>query len=425
MKNGRIVIVGNGGAAVSAAQAARISGYSGEIHIISDVNAPAFNPMLSPYYLKGDITWDRCFPYGNNFYREYDITCHFAARVVSLDAVNQQVVTIGGKTFSYDRCLIATGAGPVIPPIPGLKDSSRAFPLRTAASVADMENAIGFAKRVAVLGASLVGLKVAEVLCKKKINVVLLDVVEQVLPNGAHPSSAGFLKEYFQEHGADVRLGCTMEGMEGTSEHAACRFSDYSIEEVDFVAVCTGVRPNIDFIDTHQVEIGQAVLTDERMQTTARNLYAAGDASQGLNLFTGKYEWMGTWGSACRQGRVAGCNMAGEDAYYPGSIRENISPFFDWTYAQIGDVQPQGKEAQCIITGDPRKRGHCVLAFDQDILVGVNLINCTHLAGKLRRAIFQKWRWGDYLDDLDKNISEDRLEIILNKMTDSFCRYPI
>ena len=93
------------------------------------------------------------------------------------------------------------------------------------------------------------GLKVAEILSKKAVKVILLDVVDQMLPRGAHPSSAAYLRTYFEEHGVDVRLGCTMEGMEGTSEGVTCHFPDDIIEEADFVAVCTGVRPNVDFID--------------------------------------------------------------------------------------------------------------------------------------------------------------------------------
>ena len=73
-----------------AAKAARTSGHQGEIHLVSDTNAPAFNPMLSPYYLKGVIPWEHCFPFGQGFYGDYNITCHFDAPAESLDAINQQ-----------------------------------------------------------------------------------------------------------------------------------------------------------------------------------------------------------------------------------------------------------------------------------------------------------------------------------------------
>jgi len=423
VKKGRIVILGNGGAAASAAKAARTSGYRGKIHLVSDTDGPAFNPMLSPYYLKGIVSWDHCFPFGKAFYRDHDIACHFDAGAESLDTANQHVILTTGKRLAYDKCLIATGANPIIPPVPGLKDSPRVFPLRTAASVRKLEDALGSARRVVTLGASLVGLKVAEILIKRKIAVILLDVVDQVLPRGAHPLSAALLRTYLEEQGVDVRLGCAMEGMEGGPEGVACRFPDNIVEEADFVALCTGVRPNLAFVDAGQVEVDKAIVVNERMETSADNLYAAGDVSQGMNLLSGKHEWLGTWGHACLQGRIAGENMAGGNAAYPGSIAQNISPFFDWTYAQAGDVQPEGKDVRYLTFGDPRRGGHGILAFQHDTLVGFNLINCTHLAGKLRQAVVQRQPWGIYGEPVNTMVTKQALEKVLAEMTDRFLQF--
>jgi 3-phenylpropionate/trans-cinnamate dioxygenase ferredoxin reductase subunit len=90
-----------------------------------------------------------------------------------------------------------------------------------------------------VLGTSFVGLKVAEILTKRHIRVILLDVADQVLPRGAHPISAAIIRTNFEGHGVDVRLGCTMDGMEGAGEGVTCHFTDDVIKEVDFVVVCT------------------------------------------------------------------------------------------------------------------------------------------------------------------------------------------
>jgi NADH dehydrogenase FAD-containing subunit len=125
VQKGRIVILGNGGAAASAAKAARTSGFRGEIHLVSDTDGPAFNPMLSPYYLKGLVSWSHCFPFGATFYRDYDIACHFTAAAESLDDVNQRVTLTTGEMLAYDKCLIATGAASILPLVPGLIGASR------------------------------------------------------------------------------------------------------------------------------------------------------------------------------------------------------------------------------------------------------------------------------------------------------------
>lgn len=392
MPEDRLVILGNGGAAVSAAAAARRCGHRGEIHLVSDTEGPAFNPMLSPYFLKGKIPWERCFPFGANFYRDHDITCHFGAPVESLDAVNQRIFTAAGRTLTYDRCLLATGAAPFVPPVPGLRESKRALPLRTAASTRKLAETIRTVRKAVVLGASLVGMKMAEILVKTGVAVILLDVVDQVLPRGTHPAAAAVLRAYLEKQGVDVRLGCTLEGMEGANEEVVCHFSSDVIETADIVVVCTGVRPNIEFLDRRQVQVKAAVLADERMRTTAENLYAAGDVSQAVNRISGRHEWLGTWGAACSQGRTAGWQMAGRAAVYPGTLAENISPFFDWCYAQLGDIQPPGEAVRHVAFGDPERGGYGLLAFCDGTLTGANLINCTRYAGTLRRAILLKCR---------------------------------
>ncbi|MBN2061997.1 MAG: NAD(P)/FAD-dependent oxidoreductase [Deltaproteobacteria bacterium] len=417
MENGCFVILGNGGAAIFASEAIRSAGYAGELHIVSDAITPAFNPMLSPYYLKGVIPWEGCFPFGSRFYDRHDITCHFDAPAEFLDMTNQRVNLVNGKQISYDRCLIATGASPVMPPVPGLRESSRAYPLRSAESVKNLQKAMRSAKKVIVLGASLVGLKVAEVMSKNAIKVIVMDIASQLLPNGASPSSAEFIRTYFEEHGVDFRLGCSIEGMEDLPDGGImCHFSDNTREKADFMAVCTGVRPNLNFIEPDGIEMKQAVLVDERMKTNRENLYAAGDVSQGYNLITGKQEWLGTWGNACCQGRVAGYNMAGKDGTYQGSIPQNISPFFSWAYAQLGDVQRCGEFVSHIAFGDPGNGGYCLLCFEKDVLIGANLINCTDLAGKIRTIITLKRPWGNFIRDAEVLSEKIGFEKILYKI---------
>jgi len=393
MLSPRLLILGNGGAAVNAIKAARLAGHHGEICQVADISGPAFNPMLSPYFLKGTIAWDNCFPFGSDFYQHYDVNCHFGSRVEALDAENRLARLANGKQLSYDRCLIATGADSVIPPVPGLKDSPHAFPLRTPQSALRLKQVMQESKKAVVLGASLVGVKVAEILNRQHVDVILLDVADKMLTGGAHATSAAFLEEYFSQQGVDVRLGCGLEGLEGTSEGVCCFFPESIIEEADFVAVCTGIRPNLEFLDPAQIEIGDAILVDEQMRTSVEGLYAAGDVCQGLNRLSGKREWMGTWGNACYQGRTAGFNMAGKYTAYPGALPQHISPFFDWTYAQVGDVQRQGENVHSEFHGNPFDGMYRVVTYDNDIPVGVNLFNCLDGLGEMKKAITDQTGW--------------------------------
>ena len=208
----RILILGNGGAAAHAIMAARRAGFEGEIHLVSDTDNPAFNPMLAPYYLKGALAWKHCFPFGPDFYQKYHVIGHFGSAVKHLDAAEKTALLANGKKISYSKCLLATGASPIIPPIPGLQGSPCTFPLRTADSALKIQDAMQSAQKVIVLGASLVGVRVAEILHKKGVDVILLDVAPQIMPGGAHSWAAKMLQGYIEEQGIDVRIGCSLEG---------------------------------------------------------------------------------------------------------------------------------------------------------------------------------------------------------------------
>lgn len=397
MKPRHLVILGNGGASINAIKAIRSTGYVGEILQISDTLGPSFNPMLSPYYLKGEITWNECFPFGDDFYKRHDVTCRFGVKVKSLDAINKKIYFSDSEYLDYDKCLIATGASPVIPPIPGLDESSKILTLRTAEDTKDIEKVLNSAKKITIMGASLVGVKLAEILSKNSVKTMLLDIVPQVLPKGAHPETALSLEKYFAQHGIEMRLGCTLDRLEENSKETICFLPGEVREEVDFVAVCAGIMPNIDFIDKSQVEVEDAILVDQMMRTSAEDLYAAGDACQGVNTQTGKKEYLGTWGNACYQGRTAGFNMAGRFTAYAGIIPQYISPFFDWTYAQMGDVSREGNNTEILTEGDPFKGYYRLLAFENNILIGANLINCENEVGITRNAIIRRLSKEEFL----------------------------
>lgn len=395
--------------------AARSFGHSGPIHLVSDANGPAFNPMLSPYYLKGKIPWHRCFPFGEEIYCKCEAICHWNARVESLDAKNKTVFLAGNGKLQYDRCLVATGARPVVPPVPGLRDAPAVFTLRTAAQARIMEKAIGSAKRVVVLGGSLVGVKVAEILRQRNVGVVLIDVAEQILPHSAHPLAAAMLEKYFREKGMEVRLGCSIEGLEADHDGVSCFLPNRVFERADWIAVCAGIRPNVDFIDPEQVSMDKAILVNERMETSAEDLYAAGDVSQGANFLTGKSEWLGLWANGCYQGRTAGLNMAGGKASYPGTISQHVSPLFEKTFIQIGDLNRSGRNIRLISGSDPDRPILHFLVFEEDVLVGVNLINGDSWAGRLKSLVMKKTAWGRYMPDAEST-SFHQIEKALNSL---------
>ena len=409
-----LLIIGNGGAAVSAIQAARAAGYSEGIKLVSDTGGPAFNPMLSPYYLDGKIPFDRCFPSGMEFYERHGVTCHFGVMAEKLDPIKREVNLDSGECLSYDQCLISTGASPVLPNIPGLRDSSHVLTLRTAKDTTSLQEVITSIKNAVILGASLVGVKLAEILKRQGIAVTLVDVADQILPNASNSDSSLLLAKHITDNGVDLHLGWILECVKDEGRSVHLQFQENQSLRADLCVACTGVRPNMDFLRGSDVQTEQGIIVDERMRTSAENLYAAGDVSQGMNLLSGKKEILGLWGNACYQGRTAGINMAGGDCSYPGAIPDHISSFFELNFVHLGDINRQGEDLMVFSNRSASDNGGCNwLVFEKGVLVGANLINCFQYAGRLKSTIIRKLDWSDYLHCLAKNPSEYELDRIL------------
>ena len=408
-----LLILGNGGAAIHAVTTLRKAGHTGPIHLVSDTAGPAFNPMLSPYFLAGKIAFKDCFPFGQAFYERHRVTCHFGSPVATLDAVNKEVFLESGKRLSYDRCLVATGARPTLPPIPGLNESPRVFSLRTPGDTLRLRETLSPAKNALVLGASMIGVKLAEILMGQGMKVTLVDVADRIMPQAAHSECASIMASEIKKMNVDLRLGRTLEGLEDRGRHAVCHFKDSRSLEADLCLVCTGVRPNLDFLNPDQVETDRGILVDDHMKTSAEGLYAAGDVSQGLNPLSGKKEMIGLWGNACWQGRTAGLNMAGSDTAYPGTIPHHISSFFGLTFVHLGDINRSGTDVKILSNRNFSGAPFYLLVFDKDILVGVNTINAFQQAGRLKSAMLQKLDWSRYLDFCMDNPSDGQLASIL------------
>lgn len=418
-----LLIIGNGGAAIHALQAARAARHSGPLHLVSDVPGRAFNPMLSPYYLAGKIHFDDCFPFGEGIYKKFDVMCHLGSPAETLDPVNREVILQGGKRLRYDRCLIATGARPLLPPVSGLGTSSHVFTLRTAEETILLHDALSGIQRALILGASLIGVKVAEILVQRGIEVIIVDIAGQVLPHAAHPECASILEEHFASKGVELHLSWYLEGVEDHGKEAYFHFKGGKTIKADLCLVSTGVRPNLDLLDGSRVEIDQGILVDQRMRTSVEGLYAAGDVSQGYNLLTGNKEIIGLWGNACYQGRTAGLNMAGKNTSHPGAIPDHISTLFGLTLVHLGNPMSQGNHLTILSNRDLSEGPYRLMVFDDGVLVGANLINGFESAGVLRKAMIRKLNWEEHFGPLSHLPSDQEIEQFLADFPD-ISRFP-
>lgn len=428
-----LAIVGNGAAAAEAVIALRRNGYEGAIDLFADNTHPPYNPMLGTYLVSGVIPPERAFPFGDarTFYGANRVNAHLGHAVTRLDALEQTLTTADGVSHRYERCVVATGARPSVPPIPGLREAlASPHPSRGAAgtnvgamsttkrrvfTIQSLEDALSLREavealrssaagpaRVAVVGASFAGVKIGAVLREMGMKVILIEREASILPLSAHPQCARLLEAHLLEEGYELRLGAALAGVEvagakvrldfgalpgaadpGGAGGTACEDSA-SREDVDLVVVCTGSRPSLGFLTPGQIDTGVGILVDERSRSSIPTLYAAGDVAQGKNLLSGRHEIIGLWSSARYQGRAAGRSLAGVGSGYAGSVPHNITHVGHMLFASVGDIREYEAMTVC------RDGSAFELRVWQDgRLTGVNLLNCCLAAGSFKQALLR------------------------------------
>jgi NADPH-dependent 2,4-dienoyl-CoA reductase/sulfur reductase-like enzyme len=385
-----MVIVGNGCAGAECIKALRESGYNEKIHLLTDSRWPVSNPMLTTYYVAGKIGLEGLFPYGasQEFYLKYGVDVYTESPVVALDAEQKVVCAKSGLELKYDKCLIATGATPVLPPIEGI-GSDRIYTMRTVGDAIRLREALTKTpKKALVIGASMVGIKVMELFYKAGVEVCLADLARHIFPLAAHPDCARIIEERLVQEGIKLRFGAGIERVEETACGVRAYFKDSAeSEEADLLVMCIGVQPNTSFVDRKQVAVDRGILVDERMRTSMPGLYAAGDVAQGKNLLSRGSEMIGLWNNARYQGRTAGRNMAGGNELFPGNIPHNITHFMGMDFVGIGDVEAHDRTEKKY---DGKR--YIQLFWKDGFLNGANFVDSYTESGVIKNALIKGLR---------------------------------
>ncbi|HEU4698897.1 MAG TPA: FAD-dependent oxidoreductase [Gemmatimonadales bacterium] len=316
-----IVIVGAGAAGNAAAEMLRRRGYGGRVVMIgADPDLPYDRPNLSKDYLAGAAPEEWIPLRSADFYREQRIECVLGTRVGGLDAERREVKLLDGRTFPYDRLLLATGAEPVRLPVP-THGQSHVFTLRTLADSRAIIAAAKQAKRVVVVGSSFIGMEAAAALRARglAVDVVSTDAVPFARTFG--PELGRLFQQRHEAHGVRFHLGQSVAALDADS----VTLKSGATLPADLVVVGIGVRPSIAIAQWAKLDVDNGVLVNEYLETSRAGIYAAGDIARWPDPHTGERIRVEHWVVAERQGQTAARNMLGERIPY------RDVPFF-WTH---------------------------------------------------------------------------------------------
>jgi NADPH-dependent 2,4-dienoyl-CoA reductase/sulfur reductase-like enzyme/nitrite reductase/ring-hydroxylating ferredoxin subunit len=304
---GKIVIAGGGAAGFAAAEMLRRLDYQGEVIMLSDdADPPVDRPNLSKDYLAGRAPeeWVPLRP--DAYYAENGIDLRLGVRIGAVNPRAREVVLTDGGTISYDRLLLATGAEPVRLALPGAAPSD-VFTLR---SLADSRRIIARAQtatRVLVVGASFIGLEVAASLRARGQEVHVVAPEERPMERVLGPQLGDLIRALHEEKGVIFHMGNTVTAFEA----GRATLKNGTSLEADFAALGVGVRPRIQLAEAAGLALDRGVAANSYLQTSAPDIYAAGDIVRWPDRHSGAAIRVEHWVVAARQGQTAARNMLG------------------------------------------------------------------------------------------------------------------
>jgi NADPH-dependent 2,4-dienoyl-CoA reductase/sulfur reductase-like enzyme/nitrite reductase/ring-hydroxylating ferredoxin subunit len=305
---GRIVIVGGGAAGFAAAEMLRRQEYRGSIVMLSNDTAPPVDrPNLSKDYLAGSAPEDWLPLRPEVFYPEASIDLRLKTEVTSIDTKARNVVLADGKTVSYDRLLLATGAEPLRLPIPGA-DQPHVHVLRSLADCRAIIASADRARRAIVIGASFIGLEAAASLRARDIEVHVVGLEQRPMERVLGPAMGDFVRALHEEHGVIFHLGDTVTAIDGNR----ATLKNGGMIEADVVVVGVGVRPRLALAERCGLAIDRGVTVNAYLETSVPGIYAAGDIARWPDPHSSENIRVEHWVVAERQGQTAARNMLGQ-----------------------------------------------------------------------------------------------------------------
>ena len=303
-----IVIVGAGAAGECAAETLRHEGYNGKLTLYdADPDAPYDRPNLSKDYLAGTASEDWIPLHPPEFYQDLGIDI-VRRQVVSLNAAARRIVLDNGSSQSYDALLLATGASPIRRPGMAESGTPEIRYLRTLADSRVIVVAASESKRAVILGASFIGLEVAASLRARGLEVHVVSPDARPLERVMGVQLGDFIRRLHEEHGVVFHL----RQKAAKIANGLVTLEDGTRLNADLIVAGIGVRPTTGLAEGAGLALDKGVLVDDRLQTNAPGVFAAGDIARWPDAHTGERIRVEHWVVAQRQGQAAARSMLGE-----------------------------------------------------------------------------------------------------------------
>jgi NAD(P)H-nitrite reductase large subunit len=403
--NGRVkyLVIGNSAGGIGAAEAIRSVDKHGSLAIVSEEPYPAYSRPLISEYLAKNCSLERMSYRPADFYEKQNIQTMLGKSAVKLDVSNHTIELKDGRKIHWRKLLLATGALPIIPDIAGT-GLDGVFTFTTLDDAKKIVQYLDKASKAVVIGGGLIGMSVAEALVERGKAVTIVEMKERTLNTILDKEASDIVEGTIRQAGVNIITGHYVDKIAGNQTGTAVShvtLNDGRRLPCDLVVVAIGVKPRTELAVNTPIAINRGIVVDRYMSTTCPDIYACGDVAESYDFIYGDNRLTPIWPNAYMQGRIAGLNMTGIPAEYPGGTAMNSLKYFGLAIHSAGIVTTPDSGYQVL----SQRNGHTY----KKIIVKGGLIVGMVFAGDIEKSgmVFGLMRDRVNVDSFKEDITTD------------------
>ena len=390
----KYLIVGSGAAGATAAQSFVRSDSAAKVVLIGDEPYPYYYRPKLWNFLAGELDQPALFYRPADWYASQNITLRLQTKAATIQLAEHRVILADGETLPYDRLLLSTGSRCFVPDVPGA-GLPGVFLLRTLEDALAIREHSARSRRAVIIGGGLLGLETARALSALQLEVTVVEIAPHLLPRQLDREGAVFLQTRLESLGLKVIVGRKPAEILGEKAATGVRLDDGRTIPGELILFSAGIVPRVEIARDAGLTTRQGIIVDQYLQTSAEDVFAAGDAAEFEQRIYGLVN------PALDQARAAAQNMAGEKTtVYRGTLPSATLKIVGMELTSLGEATAEGEPL--VVLRDLNESGNCYrkLVLRDGILVGAILLNDTASVLAVRQLMTSRQNVSGFQDRL-------------------------
>jgi len=383
----KYVIVGASAAGIGAVEAIREVDPVGTLTVISEEPCPQYSrPMISDL-VSGKANLEKMLCRKDQFWQKKDVQALTGRTAIFLNLAEKWIALDKGDRVSFKKLLIATGGKPFVPKIEGAEKEG-VFTFTTLSDAESLAAKIESAKSALVVGGGLIGVSVTEALVKRGLKVTMVELKGNILSLILDQTASEMVENVISNAGVTIATGQTVQRILGKPEVdnvvGGAILTNGELVPCDLVIIAIGVIPRLELVSATDVKTNRGIIVDKFMRTNVSDVYASGDVAEAYDFVIGENRLLPLWPLAQLEGKVAGYNMAGKKAEYPGGTAMSALKYFGIPIISIGIANPREDGTyEILVKHQPERNIYKKIVLKDNVIVGLTLVNEIERAGIL------------------------------------------